>query len=183
MGSSDLDISSRTDYPGSKASVREILDLANSYYLAANVLFHESQKKLVPLSSAPARMAAIHAIELYVNAFLRHEGVAPGEIRKRMHDLDEPTLVDKLKLRKRTALHLKVMTARREYLIARYAPERVIDHTELNRLSATLVEVMMKVGNYVASSDRFSPSKRDVSAPPAASSEGDGVKPQGSRFR
>jgi hypothetical protein len=57
-------------------------------------------------------MAAIHAVELYLNAFLRHEGVAPGEIRKRMHDLDEPTLVDKLKLRKRTALHLKVMTAR-----------------------------------------------------------------------
>ncbi|WP_245450346.1 hypothetical protein [Neorhizobium sp. SOG26] len=154
MSSSHPSVSSRGDYPGSNASVREILALANSYYQAAIVLFRESQKKLVPLSSAPARMAAIHAIELYVNAFLRHEGAAPEEIRKRMHNLAEPTLVAKLKLRKRTALHLEEMTARREYLIARYAPERVTDHTELNRLSATLVEVMKKVGEHVGTSSQ-----------------------------
>jgi hypothetical protein len=154
MGGSDLDTCPRREYPGSSASVREILDLANSYYQASIVLFGESQKKLVPLSCAPARMAAIHAIELYLNAFLRHEGAAPEEIRKRMHNLAEPNLADKLKLRKRTALHLEAMTARREYLIARYAPERVTDHTELNRLSATLVEVMKKVGGYIGSADR-----------------------------
>lgn len=170
MDSSNLGISPKSDYPGSKASIREILELANSYYKAANVLFGESQK-LVPLSSAPARMAAIHAIELYLNAFLRHEGTAPEEIRKRMHDLAEPILVEKLKLRKKTALHLEAMTARREYLIARYAPERVTDHTELNRLSATLVEVMKKVGNYVGPADGFPNSGHDRSAPETASSE------------
>jgi hypothetical protein len=96
-------------------------------------------------------MCAIHAIELYLNAFLRHEGVAPEEIRKRMHNLAEPRFVDKLKLRKKTALHLKAMTTKREYLISRYAPERITEHTELNRLTATLREVKAKVGKYLHS--------------------------------
>lgn len=139
----------RGDYPGANASVREIMDFANAYYHASMVLFTESETKRVPFSSAPARLCAIHAIELYLNAFLRHEGIAPSEVRKRMHNLAEPDFVAKLKLRKKTALHLEAMTEKREYLIARYAPERVADHTELNRLSATLVEIMTKVGRHL----------------------------------
>lgn len=151
MASTDTSLASTSDYPGSHASAREVLDLANSYYQAAMVLFGEHQKRLLPFSSAPARMCAIHAIELYLNAFLRHEGIAASEIRKRMHNLAEPLFTSKLKLRKKTSLHLEALTARREYLIARYAPERVKDHTELNRLSATLVEIMMKVGKHLHS--------------------------------
>lgn len=96
-------------------------------------------------------MCAIHAIELYLNAFLRHEGVTPEEIRGRLHDLAEATFVDKLKLRKKTAQHLEAMTAKREYLISRYAPERAKEHTELTRLAATLAEVMKKVGKHLHS--------------------------------
>ena len=50
-----------------------------------------------------------------------------------------------LGLRKRTAAHLVAMTERREYLISRYAPEQASQHTELNRLRATLEEVRKKV--------------------------------------
>ncbi|MBB5665593.1 hypothetical protein [Rhizobium leguminosarum] len=136
------------EYPGSNANPWEVLELANAYSLASKLLFSEGKKAL---SIAPARMCAIHAIELYLNAFLRHEGVAPEEIRGRMHSLVEPMFVAKLKLRKKTALHLKAMTAKREYLISRYAPERTREHTELNRLTATLAEVMEKVGEYLHS--------------------------------
>ncbi|RWX12676.1 hypothetical protein EHI42_22390 [Rhizobium hidalgonense] len=137
-------------YPGSNANLWEVLNLADAYSRASNVLFSESQKE-APLTIAPARMCAIHAIELYLNAFLRHEGFAPEEIRKRMHSLAEPTFVAKLKLKKKTALHLEAMTERREYLISRYAPERITEHTELTRLAATLGEVKAKVGKHLRS--------------------------------
>ncbi|MBX5135174.1 hypothetical protein HJB80_21330 [Rhizobium lentis] len=138
------------EYPGSNAKPREVFDLANAYSRASILLFSEGQKQ-VALSIAPARMCAIHAIELYLNAFLRHEGVAPEEIRGRMHNLAEPMFVAKFQLRKRTALHLEAMTAKREYLISRYAPERASEHTEWNRLTATLKEVMAKVGKHLHS--------------------------------
>ncbi|MBX4940099.1 hypothetical protein [Rhizobium binae] len=138
------------EYPGSNANALEVLDLANAYFLASKCLFSESHRH-VALPMAPARMCAIHAIELYLNAFLRHEGVAPEEIRKRMHNLVDQRFVAKLQLRKKTALHLQAMTAKREYFISRYAPEQAREHTELNRLAATLVEVMVKVGKYLHS--------------------------------
>jgi hypothetical protein len=135
-------------YPGSEATKWQILDLAHEYYHAALLLFQRAQKE-APLSYAPARFCCIHAIELYLNVFLRHEGADPEDIRKRKHNLADPAFVEKLKLRRNTAEHLATMTARREYLISRYAPERTGDHTELNRLSATLKEVMMKVGTHL----------------------------------
>ncbi|ANL26243.1 hypothetical protein AMC90_CH00362 [Rhizobium phaseoli] len=138
------------EYPGSNANPLEVLDLANAYSRASELLLRKGQKR-VALSIAPARMCAIHAIELYLNAFLRHEGVTPEEIRGRLHDLSEATFVDKLKLRKKTAQHLEAMTAKREYLISRYAPERAKEHTELTRLAATLAEVMKKVGKHLHS--------------------------------
>ncbi|MEB3043106.1 MULTISPECIES: hypothetical protein [unclassified Rhizobium] len=138
------------EYPGSNANPLEVLDLANAYFSASELLFSEGEKH-VALAIAPARMCAIHAIELYLNAFLRHEGVAPEEIRKRMHNLVEPMFVAKLKLRKKTALHLEAMTAKREYLISRYAPKQAREPTDLNRLAATLAEVMKKVGKHLHS--------------------------------
>ncbi|RFB99138.1 hypothetical protein B5K11_01455 [Rhizobium leguminosarum bv. trifolii] len=136
------------EYPGSNAKPLEVLDLADAYSRASKLLFSEGQER-VALSIAPARMCAIHAIELYLNAFLRHQGVAPEEIRARMHSLAEPMFVAKLQLRKKTARHLEVMTAKREYLISRYAPDQAREHTELTRLTATLKEVMAKVGKHL----------------------------------
>ena len=139
---------SQETYPGSQASKWQILELANEYYGAAHLLFKNAEKE-APLSYAPARFCCIHAIELYLNVFLRHEGVSPEAIRKRMHNLADPTFVEKLMLRKKTADHLATMTEKREYLISRYAPERANDHSELSRMSATLVEVMTKVGRHL----------------------------------
>lgn len=135
-------------YPGSNASKSQMFDLANAYYGAAITLLKDAQKK-EPLSFSPARFCCIHAIELYLNVFLRHEGVPPEQIRRRMHNLADPAFVVQLKLRKRTALHLILMTEKREYLISRYGPELIAEHSELNRLLATLVEIMTKLGHHM----------------------------------
>lgn len=141
---------SQNAYPGSNASMWQILDLANVYHAAATTLFAKAQKKK-PLSYAPARLCCIHAIELYLNVFLRHEGVLPEHIRARMHNLADSAFVAQLKLRKKTARHLESMTEKREYLISRYGPEQIAEHSELNRLLATLVEIAAKLGQYLNS--------------------------------
>jgi hypothetical protein len=66
-----------------------------------------------------------------------------------MHNVADQSFVDKLNLRKKTALHLQQLTQRREYLITRYAPDMQDQLTEVNRVLVTLGEVMMKAGNYV----------------------------------
>jgi len=130
-------------YPGSTASAVELIRLADTYLDAATQLMNSACKKR-PLSYAPARLCAIHAIEIYLNAVMRIHGVPAVEIRARMHNLANPEFTALLKLRKKTALHLAEMTARREYLISRYAPDMTAQHTELNRLQATLNEVSTK---------------------------------------
>ncbi|MEM7644743.1 MAG: hypothetical protein AAF366_19810 [Pseudomonadota bacterium] len=135
-------------YPGENANPREILNLAEAYYLAA-ISLCEMPPKHARLSQAPARLCSIHAIELYLNAFLRFQGVSPGEIRGRLHDLKEPDFAATLGLRKRTAAHLLTITDKREYLISRYAPEMTGHHSELSRLIATLKEVHKKTTKYI----------------------------------
>jgi len=136
-------------YPGENASSFQIIELANAYYSAAIDLFKLRADFGDAIWFAPARFCAIHAIELYLNAVLRHEGVPATQIRGRMHNLADPTFLSLLKLRKKTAEHLLALTERREYLIARYAPDQTSQHTELNRLTVTLVEIMTKAGNHV----------------------------------
>lgn len=130
-------------YPGSTAEVTDIIDLAEAYYDAANALI-QAAKKRGRLSYAPARFVSIHAIELFLNAFLRHHGAPPEEVRGRLHNLSDDGFRSELKLRKKTAQHLVDMTQKREYLISRYAPEQVAKHTELTRLNATLKEIRKK---------------------------------------
>jgi hypothetical protein len=60
-------------YPGSKATVEQIIDLAEWYKSAAESLFKGGKKGQV-LSKAPARLCSIHAIEPYLNAFLLSKG-------------------------------------------------------------------------------------------------------------
>ena len=139
-------------YPGENASPYEVVQLANAYCTAAIDLFKKREGWGDPVALAPARLCAIHAIELYLNAVLRQEGVPPAQIRGRMHNLGDPVFLALLKLRKKTAQHLQEMSDRREYLIARYAPEQTTQHTELNRLTATLFEVMTKADKHIAKS-------------------------------
>jgi hypothetical protein len=123
--------------------------LAEAYHAAAAALF-QNAKKGSPLSYAPARLCSIHAIELCLNAFLRSKGVSNSQIRSRVHNLADTSFVDALRLRKKTAAHLEAMTEKREYLISRYGPEYADQHSELNRLTATLEEVVSKVTKYLS---------------------------------
>ncbi len=137
-------------YPGETASAGDVLALAEEYRRAAEALLPIGRKRS-PLSRAPYRLVAIHAIELYLNAYLLATGHSPIAIRRLQHDFGSRTehaVSGKLILRKRTFAHLIRLSERREYLTTRYdcAPAKA---SELNRLAASLSEVAEKVTAYV----------------------------------
>ena len=137
-------------YPGETAAPRQIADLADEYRRAADALLHTGRPGQ-PLSRAPYRLVAIHAIELYLNAFLLAAGHPSTKLRALHHDLAARTefaLSAKLPLRKRTVEHLRRLSKTREYLLTRYDPATV-PGSELNRLAATLTEVAEKVGGLI----------------------------------
>lgn len=139
-------------YPGALASPSEVLQLAREYHEAAQLLATRGRRGQ-PISRAPYRLVAIHAVELYLNALLLHSGFKHGQVRGLQHDLAARTdlsLQCGLQLRKRTATHLKTMAAAREYLVSRYGPEFSSSLSQLNRLSATLSEVAAKVDPIVS---------------------------------
>lgn len=134
-------------YPGELATPGEIRLLADEYRKAAHLL-QQLGRAGEPLSRAPFRLSAIHAVELYLNALLLHRGYAPSEIRRMQHDLAERTdlaIASGLRLRTRTAAHLKALAENREYLVTRYGPELSGSISQINRLEATLEEVASKV--------------------------------------
>ena len=111
-------------YPGNSASPQQILCLAEEYRKAAQLLLKQGRRG-DPLSRAPCRLSAIHAIELYLNAMLLHLGQKPKQARGMQHNLAvrAKIAIDKgLRLRKRTEKHLISMTVSREYLVTRYGP-------------------------------------------------------------
>lgn len=135
-----------TGYPGSTASSEEIVALADEYRRAAISLL-KAGRKSEPLSRAPGQMCAIHAIELYLNAFCRAGGTPPGKIRSNFHNLathSELAVENGLVLRQRTAAHLHKLTEDREYLVTRYGPEMTSTLPEITRLMATLEEIARK---------------------------------------
>lgn len=137
-------------YPGESASVREILELAGHYRNAALTLGQLSPRGK-PLSHTPRRFLALHAIELYLNAFLLAKGFDHKTIRG--HDIGERSrrAIDAgIILRKRTAQHLATLTSNREYLVTRYGPELTATLSQVNRVMATLEELSQKVQKLVA---------------------------------
>ncbi|MER9527154.1 hypothetical protein NKI96_26850 [Mesorhizobium sp. M0292] len=134
-------------YPGELASAQQVHTLAEEYRRAACHLLQLGRPGK-PLSRAPFRMAAIHAIELYLTALLLHFGLNPNQIRRMQHDLSartEHALESGLRLRAKTAKHLQSLSQNREYLVTRYGPELAATASQLNRLTATLEEVATKV--------------------------------------
>lgn len=151
-GAGDTGAKPSSPYPGSEASVAQLLSLADEYYKAAYRLLPQVSKTDPRTSSAPARLCAIHAIEGYLNAFLTFRGVSREEVRGFQHDLAkrmELAVAKGLKLRVKTHAHLVRLSDQREYLIVRYGPERVSGLTELNRVFATLKEIGTKVSAVV----------------------------------
>lgn len=134
-------------YPGELATANDVRLLADHYRKAAHLLQQMGQRG-DPLSRAPFRLAAIHAIELYLNALLLHRGIDPRQIRGMQHDLAQRTQMatsNGLHLKARTAAHLWTVAEQREYLVTRYGPELAGTASQLNRLAATLEEVGRKV--------------------------------------
>ena len=133
-------------YPGTEAGPEDILALAEEYRRAAAALLALGRKG-DPISRAPARLCAIHASELYLNAFLLRAGETPAGIRGLRHDLRARTEACRargLTLRQRTVAHLYRLTDGREYLVTRYGPELCLSLSQINRMVATLEEVARK---------------------------------------
>jgi hypothetical protein len=65
-------------YPGELATADQLRLLADEFREAADLLLERQGRRRAPLSRAPFRLSAIHAIELYLNAFLMHRGHAAG---------------------------------------------------------------------------------------------------------
>ena len=121
--------------------------LADEYRRAAEHLIALGRRG-DPLSRAPYRFAAIHAIELYLSAFLLHSGHHPALIRGLQHNLARRAVLaveGRLALRQRTVAHLHSVAENREYVTMRYGPEMTATVSQINRLSASLAEVAGKV--------------------------------------
>ncbi|WP_095086206.1 hypothetical protein [Mesorhizobium sophorae] len=134
-------------YPGEEATAEQILELASEFKNAAVNLLALRRKRNA-LSLVPCRFAALHAIELYLNARLLLSGSDPKMVRGLHHDFaarTEKAVISGLVLRKRTADHLSQLTGNREYLVARYGPEMTTTLSQINRLMATLHEIATKV--------------------------------------
>lgn len=134
-------------YPGEEATIAQLLALAEQYYHAyCQVSKNPSSDRA--FASAPARLLAIQAIELYLNVFLRSAGESPQDVRGLQHDLGKKTAlaVERgLVLRRRTIEHLMALTSGREYLSSRYGPELSSTWSNMNRIGATLYELLKKV--------------------------------------
>jgi hypothetical protein len=133
-------------YPGEGSTPDELLALADEYKRAAETLLPNGRRR-VPRSQAPYRLVAIHAIELYLNAFLVAAGLPPDQVRGYQHNLAKRTPLARLHrliLRKKTVGHLEALTLGRDYLATRYDPRAAAAYP-LNRLKATLDEVAEKV--------------------------------------
>ena len=135
-------------YPGDDASALDRLELAHAYHRAALALFAAPRKSAE--DQAPARLCALHAIELYVAAFLSYQGTSAVQIRARNHNVYDATMCAKLELKPKAAQHLEAIGDRREYLMARYDARGTGDQSQINRLKARLIELTEKVRKHIA---------------------------------
>ena len=134
------------------AGPAEVLRLADAYRSAAGVML-DARAPGGRRPSAPYRLLAIHAVELYLNALLRHAGADERHVRKMGHNLAARAAKAEgvgLRLRPATAAHLGIMTGRHEYMLARYGPIENAEISEVTRLSATLDEVAKKTSELMA---------------------------------
>ena len=112
------------------------------------------------MSYAPYRLTAIHAIELYLSAYLLHRGLAAHEIRSMQHDIGHRARLaqdDGLNLKRRTMDALIAAAEKREYLIARYGTRFGDKLPPPNRTEASLAEVAAKVSVALNKSSEIRP--------------------------
>ncbi|MCL6684291.1 HEPN domain-containing protein [Sphingomonas alba] len=142
-----MSIEGQKFYPGDEATPQMLLRLASEYRQAADVL-RKNGRRRKPLSFSPYRLVVIQSVELYLDAYLRTQGLRPASLRKVPHNFkaraemaEEAGLI----LSKGTVDHLKRMTETREYLVSRYDPDPQEKLSEITRLAATLHEVASQI--------------------------------------
>jgi hypothetical protein len=147
-------------YAGDTGSVYDTLELAK-HYKADAILLSKRSPQAHRFCHVPLRFLAIHAIELYLNAFLLAKGHDPKAIRGLQHDIGKRAqlaIEAGLILRKRTEAHLATLSANREYLVARYgSPDKTATLSQVNRVLATLNELSQKI---MSCSDGTAPSPK-----------------------
>lgn len=145
-----MSIEGQNFYPGDDATALQVLALADEYRRAAEALLPTGRPGK-PLSRAPFRVVAIHAIELYLNALMLLRGLSAAKVRGMQHNMARRALFARtnLTLRKDTLTHLFAISESREYLVARYGAEVPSSLSQPNRLAATLTEVGNKVAKTV----------------------------------
>jgi hypothetical protein len=123
-----------------EASPHEMLTLADAYAASADQLLEQygAGKRDLRL---PAHLCAMHAVELYLHAFLRFRGATSKDIKSRQHNFEHEEFCERLGLDQKTREHLKRLSDRNEYLLVRYRPERVGDLSQANRMQRTLKAV------------------------------------------
>lgn len=126
---------------------QEMLRLADEYAAAANKL-EQQRSKRQPFAEAPFRLAAIHAVELYLTAVLLAKGHDAKQVGKLRHDLcGRLKRAGDLSLRRRTISHLSALTECDEYRATRYQPQNLTSPTPLTSMKATLNDVQAKAQN------------------------------------
>jgi len=142
-----MSIEGQKIYPGEEATALQVLMLADEYRKAAETL-SPTGRRGKPLSRAPYRLVAIHAIELYLNALMLSRGLAPAKVRGLHHNMAARALFARtngLSLRQATISHLVKLSESREYQCSRYGAETTESLSQPNRLAATLTEIGDKV--------------------------------------
>jgi hypothetical protein len=135
------------NYPGDDPTISTLLGLADEFHTAAMSLIGKEDPYRLTLF-APARLCVLQAIELYLNTFLRFEGMPAQEVRAFQHRMiprAEAARAHGLILKVKTLTTLAALEDSREYLLVRYAPEKRGALSQLPRLFSALDDVTRKV--------------------------------------
>ena len=137
-----------TEYcPGDGMDALSTLALAGEFAQASKALRKLGRMRQAQ-SHAPFRFAALHAIELYLAAYLRLHGLDNAELRSTGHRFCTKAELARehgLQLRKKTHAHLVELSGNREYQAVRYDTAMLPRLTQINRLEATRDELAAKV--------------------------------------
>ncbi|HEY1125778.1 MAG TPA: hypothetical protein VGE65_09095 [Sphingobium sp.] len=140
-----------SSYPGSDASPKQIIALAEQYRAAAEIL-HRDGPRGHARRWAPFRLCACQAIELCLSAALRHAGMEAALVRGMHHKLKErlDLLDPAAPLSDKARERLILLEERREYLVVRYDAARLNQTLHPDALLATVQEVEAVVRQLVA---------------------------------
>jgi len=130
----------------------DLIALANEYAKCANAL-NGLRKQNRRLQSAPHRFAALHAIDLYLNACLIHLGKGLKHTKSLQHNFYvkfELLELEGFVLKQRFKTYLKLLTDSGEYTQTRYSFHTVSDELSIPQLQALLREIAKKAKDFVS---------------------------------